>query len=198
MKLKFYIVILFFFQITVLKAQFGKPADAQGLFLTLGVGPRFPIGELGSQQSIGAGFDAMVSYTDNNVAPFFFYLNIGYQNHPGDYDFYKISDHSSISTNIVSFHLGTRYFFDPLLKDSFLLMPIAEGGITYGYVEKYNQYKIDTGREDKLEGLSRFGAHIGGGLSFFLMDVTVLYNYLSENQYFSLNLRLTIPLAIII
>lgn len=177
-------------------SQLIEPSDAQGLFLTVGVGPRFPIGDLGTQQTIGAGFDVMVSYTDNNFAPYFFYMNIGYQNHPGDYDYYKISDNSSLSTNIITFHGGARYYFDPIISDMILLMPILEGGITYGYVEKYNQYKVDTGRNDKLQSLSKFGAHIGGGISFFLMDVVAIYNYLPKNQYFSLNLRLTIPLAI--
>jgi opacity protein-like surface antigen len=183
----------------LVSANYGQsftPGDAQGVFMTLGVGPRFPIGELGSQQTIGAGFDVMLSYTDNNFAPIFFYLNIGYQNHPGDYDYYKISDHSSISTNIVSFHAGSRYYFEPLIDDMILLMPILEGGITYGYVEKYHQFKIDSGRNDNLQSLSKFGFHIGGGLSFFLMDVIATYNYLENNQYFSFNLRLTIPLAI--
>lgn len=177
-------------------AQLNEPADAKGMFLTVGVGPRFPIGNLGSQQTIGAGFEAMISFTDNNLAPTFFYLNIGYQNHPGDYDFYKTSDHSSISANIISFHGGTRYFFEPVIKDMILLMPFLEGGVTYAYVEKYHQFKIDTGKNDDLQSLSRLGFHFGGGLSFFLMDVIGTYTYLESNQYFSFNLRLTIPLAI--
>ncbi len=181
---------------TVNSGQSFGPGEAQGVFLTLGVGPRFPIGELGSQQTIGAGFDVMLSFTDNNFAPLFFYLNIGYQNHPGDYDFYKTSNHSSISTNIVSFHTGSRYYFEPLIDDMILLMPILEGGITYGYVEKYHQFKIDSGKNDNLQSLSKVGFHLGGGLSFFLMDIIATYNYLESNQYFSFNLRLTIPLAI--
>lgn len=189
-------ILLSFILVSTTMGQLGTPGDAKGLFLTIGVGPRFPIGELGTQQTIGAGFDVILSYTDNKLAPLFFYLNIGYQNHPGDYDFYKVSDHSSISTNIASFHIGTRYFFEPIIKDMFLLMPILEGGVTYSYVEKYHQYKIDTRRNDNLESLSKFGFHFGGGLSFFLMDIIATYNYLNSNQYFSFDLRLTIPLAI--
>lgn len=196
MKKNFNILIILLLSSSYSFSQIVEPGDAQGLFLTVGVGPRFPIGDLGSQQTIGAGFDVMISYTDINFAPYFFYLNIGYQNHPGDYDYYKISDNSSLSTNIISFHGGVRYFFEPIIKDMILLMPIIEGGVTYGYVEKYNQYKIGTGRNDKLLSLSKFGAHIGGGISFFLMDVVAIYNYLPNNQYFSFNLRLTIPLAI--
>ena len=196
MKKYFRVLFLLLLSSNIAFTQIGDLGEVKGVFLTVGVGPRFPIGDLGKQQTIGAGFDVMISYTDNNFAPNFFYLNIGYQNHPGDYDFYKISDNSSLTTNIVSFHFGTRYFFEPLIRDMFLLMPILEGGFTYGYVEKYNQFKDGTGKNDKLQSFSKFGAHIGGGLSFFLMDVTAIYNYLQNNQYFSFNLRLTIPLAI--
>ena len=79
-----------------------------------------------------------------------------------------------------------------------LLMPIIEGGITYAYIEKYRQFKIDSGRNDKLAGSSQLGFHLGAGLSFFLMDVIASYNYLQSNQFLSVNLRLTIPLAITI
>ena len=191
-------LLLLFLLVSVTPAQLEDPESAQGIFLTVGVGPRFPIGQFGDQQAIGAGFDAMLSFTDNEFAPVFFYLNIGYQNHPGDYNFYKVSDHSSISTNLVSFHGGARYFFEPIINDMILLMPILEGGLTYAYIEKYHQYKIETGRNDNLQGLSQLGFHVGGGLSFFLMEVTANYNFLESNQYLSLNLRLTIPLAITI
>ena len=79
------IILLF---VSLSHGQITDPGNAQGIFLTVGVGPRFPVGEFGNQQSIGAGFDAMISFTDIELAPLFFYLNIGYQNHPGDYDYY--------------------------------------------------------------------------------------------------------------
>jgi hypothetical protein len=190
-------LLLFLFCINSF-AQLDSSGDAQGVFFTVGVGPRFPIGDLGSEQTIGAGFDAMVSVTDNNIAPLFFYVNVGYQNHPGDYDFYKISEHSSITTNIISFHAGSKYFFEPIINDMFLLMPILEGGLSYAYVEKYHQYKIDSNKKDNLQGISKFGFHFGGGISFFLMDLVAIYNYFPGEQYFSLNVRLTIPVGITI
>ena len=189
------IILLF---VSLSHGQITDPGNAQGIFLTVGVGPRFPVGEFGNQQSIGAGFDAMISFTDIELAPLFFYLNIGYQNHPGDYDYYKVTDLSSISSNIISFNTGGRFFFNPIIEDMILLMPIIEGGITYAYIEKYRQFKIDSGRNDKLAGSSQLGFHLGAGLSFFLMDVIASYNYLQSNQFLSVNLRLTIPLAITI
>ena len=178
--------------------QLNSSNDVEGLFLSVGVGPRFPIGDLNTQQTIGAGFDVVVSFTHTSLYPLFYYAKIGYQNHPGDYDFYKTSDHSSISTNIISFHGGGRYYFSPMIEDEILLMPFLEGGVSYAYIDKYHQYKIDSSRKDNLENLSKLGFHIGGGLSFFLMDIMGSYNHFSGNQYFSFDLRLTIPLAVTI
>lgn len=176
-------------------AQVSSSSEIRGLFLSVGVGPRFPIGELSTQQTIGAGFDVTISYSYSSLFPIFYYGKIGYQNHPGDYDYYKISDHSSLSTNIISFNGGLRYLFSPILKETILLMPFAEGGITYAYITKFHQFKIDSGKKNNLEDLSNLGFHIGGGLSFFLMDIMASYTYLTGNQYFSFDLRLRIPLA---
>jgi len=183
---------------TFLSAQFNSSNDIKGLFLSVDVGPRFPIGELSSQQTIGVGFDVAISYTHTSLFPIFYYAKIGYQNYPGDYDYYKISDHSSLSTNMIAFNGGARYFFPPLIEDLVLLMPFAEGGISYSYITKFHQYKIDSNKKNSLEDFSKLGFHIGGGLSFFLMDIMTSYNYLSGNQYFSIDLRLTIPLAVTI
>ncbi len=189
------IVLLIVLMSNILFAQVSSSDDIKGLFLSIGVGPRFPIGEFSTQQTIGAGFDVSISYSHSSMFPVFYYGKIGYQNHPGDYDFYKISDHSSLSTNIVSFNGGVRYFFSPILEDVVLLMPFAEGGISYAYITKYHQYKIGSKKQDTLEDLSSLGFHIGGGLSFFLMDIMASYSYLRGNQYFSFDLRLRIPLA---
>lgn len=176
-------------------AQISSSSDIKGLFLSVGVGPRFPIGDFSSQQTIGAGFDVSISYSHSSMFPLFYYGKIGYQNHPGDYDYYKITDHSSLSTNIVSFNGGVRYFFNPIVEDAILLMPFAEGGITYAYITKYHQYKIDSPKKNTLEDISSLGFHVGGGLSFFLMDIMASYYYLKSNQYFSFDIRLRIPLA---
>jgi hypothetical protein len=196
MKIAFRFFILIFILSCNIFAQFREPENAKGLFLTVGVGPRFPIGLFGEQQTIGSGFDIMLSYTDSELAPIFFYANVGYQNHSGNYNYYKKSDISSLSTNIISLHSGGRYFFKPIIEDLILLMPIIEGGVTYAHIEKFNKYIIDLNKNDDLQSLSQFGFHIGGGLSFFLMDIVAIYNYLQNNQYFSVNVRLTLPLAI--
>ncbi|MFZ1290538.1 MAG: hypothetical protein WAR79_10630 [Melioribacteraceae bacterium] len=189
------LIFIIFFSYNFLSAQIENNKDAKGVFLSLGVGPRFPMGEFASRSNIGPGFCAVVSYTDVNFLPIFFYGKFGYQNHSGSYKFYQNSDHSTLTSSLFSADFGVKYFFNPIVDDMILLMPFAEGGISYSYVTDFHQYKIDLEKSNRLENLSKVGFHFGGGLSLFLMDIVASYNYLYEYQFFSLDLRITIPVA---
>ena len=179
-------------------AQSTNIGEAKGMFFSTAVGPRFPIGKFAEQQTIGVGFDAILSYTDNVILPIFAFLKIGYNNFPGDYNYYRNSDHSSITANMISFSGGVKYYFAPLINDMVLLMPVVEGGVTIGYIERLHQFKIDRRRPDVKESLTRVGFHVGGGFTIFLMEIIANYNYLNSNQYLSFDLRLTMPLAVIL
>lgn len=190
--------ILIIFLFIIHGKNFGQstyPQEARGVFLSFGVGPRMPIGLFSDHNNIGPGFDAILSYTDLDFLPVFFFTKFGFQNHSGSYNFYKSSEHSTLATSIFSASLGAKYFFPPIIDDMILLMPILEGGVSYAYVENYHQYKIETQKGNLLEKLSKFGFHVGGGLSFFLMDILATYNYVKSNQYFSVDIRITIPIA---
>jgi hypothetical protein len=177
-------------------AQSSSLGEAKGVFLTSGVGPRFPLGNFAEEQTIGVGFDVILSYVDNITFPFFLFAKVGYQNYPGEFKFYKNSDHSSLSSNLISFSLGAKHYFSPIIEDMILLMPILEGGVTFAYLSKFHQYKIDRNINDMTENLTKFGFHVGGGFTFFLMDIIGNYNYLPNHQFFSFDVRVTIPLAV--
>jgi len=177
-------------------AQSSNLGEAKGIFLTSGVGPRFPLGNFAKQQAIGVGFDVILSYTDNITFPFFLFSKVGYQNYPGEFKLYRNSDHSALASNLVSFSLGAKYYFPPIVEDIVLLMPILEAGATVAYLSKLHQYKIDRNKRDNIENLTKFGFHIGGGFTLFLMDIMGNYNYLPDHQYFSFDVRVTIPLAV--
>ncbi len=191
-------IFIFFIASTTNYAQSANIGEAKGMFFSVAVGPRFPVGKFAEQQTIGIGFESILSYTDNVILPIFVFLKIGYNNFPGDFNYYRNSDHSSLTANIISFSGGAKYYFPPLINDVVLLMPIAEGGLTVAYLEKLHQFKIDRRRPDVKESLTRFGFHIGGGFTIFLMEIMGNYNYLNGNQFFSVDLRLTMPLAVIL
>lgn len=160
------------------------------------VGPRFPIGNFADDQNIGVGADVTFSYTDNEFLPVFLYTSIGYQHYPGKQDLYKKSDYSSFSSNVLIIAPGIRYYFKPIMENIVLLMPIIDIGAEYALFEKWHQFKIDSGKQNYVEEVSKIGFHVGAGFSMFILDVITYYNYLPKNQYFSFNLRATIPIYV--
>lgn len=176
-------------------AQF-RFGEAKGLFMAAGVGPRFPIGEGSDDANVGVGFDFEFSYTDNEFLPVFVYLKTGYQHNPGQQGFYKKSDYSSFSSNLITVDAGVKYFFKPIMKDVVILMPVLMGGFSFGYFENYHQFKLESGRDNFVEEIAKTGFHIGGGFSMFLMDVVGYYNYFEKDQFLSFDLTVRIPIFV--
>lgn len=198
MKKNLTLLIFLILSSSALFAQSFKLGDAKGLFFGISVGPRFPIGDFADNQNIGVGGDVSLSYTDNKFLPVFFYGKLGYQHYPGKQNFYQNSDYSSFSSNVYLIELGTRYYFKPIFDEVVLLMPIAEGGISFGYFEKLHQYKIGSGHQDFVEEVTKTGFHLGAGFSMFLLDVLGSYNYFHNNQYISIDLKIRIPIYAVI
>ena len=176
-------------------AQF-KFGEAKGLFMAVGVGPKFPIGDFGDRSNIGVGFDVTLSYTDNLFLPVFLYASLGFQHYPGRQDLYKTSDYSSFSTNLLTLSTGVRYYFPPLLENVVLLMPIADAGLQFGYFENFHQFKLDTGKPSYVEQKGKFGFQVGAGFSMFILDVVTYYNYLPNNEYISFVIKANIPIFV--
>ena len=190
---KIFVFILFFASLTYAQFKFG---EAKGLFMAVGVGPRFPIGDMSVNQNIGVGTDVALLYTDNEFIPIFLYSTIGYHHFPGREDFYKVSDYSSFSSNVLVLSTGVRYYFKPILESIVLLMPVVDMGANWALFEKLHQFKIDSGKNNYIEDISKLGFHVGAGFSMFVLDVMTYYNYFSGNQYLSFNLRATIPIFV--
>lgn len=190
---KIFVLILFFASLTFAQFKFG---EAKGLFMAVGVGPRFPIGVMAELQNIGAGTDVTLLYTDNKFIPIFLYSTIGYHHFPGRQNFYKVSDYSSFSTNVLVISPGIRYYFKPILESVVLLMPVVDAGISWALFDKLHQFKIESGKNNYVEDVIKFGFHFGAGFSMFILDVITYYNYFPSNQYLSFNLRANIPIFI--
>lgn len=188
------IIFLLFISVSLIKAQNTELGQAKGLFMAVGVGPRVPIGKFGDVQNPGIGFDFSFSYTDNRILPVFVYSSIGYEHYPGRQDYYKVSDHSALSSNVVTVKLGVRYYLPPLFDDAVLLMPVVEAGPSFALYEKFHQYKIGIGRTNNTEDNFKAGIHAGVGVSMFILDAMFYYNYLYNSQYISFDLKVRIPI----
>ena len=193
---KILLILILFSSISY--GQFFEPGQAKGLFLDIAVGPRFPVGQFSNTSIVGVGGDLTVSYTDNKTLPFFIYGRIGYQHYPGNQDFYKSTNYASFSSNVIILNGGVRYYFPPVIRDMVLLMPILEGGVSFGYFEKSHIFQTGSGRDNFTEDVGKMGAHIGGGFSMFLLDVIAYYNFFQNNQYISADIKIRIPIYAII
>ena len=131
------VILIFLFFSGLIKAQLPEFGQAKGLFMAIGIGPRFPISSFSENQNLGIGFNFTFSYTDNELLPVFLYSSIGYQHYPGRQDFYKISDYASFSSNVIDVKFGVRYFFPPIADDIVLLMPVAEIGPSFSYFYQF-------------------------------------------------------------
>ncbi len=190
---KIFLLILFFVSLTSAQFKFG---EAKGLFMAISVGPRFPIGDMSENQNIGVGTDVTLLYTDNLFIPIFLYSTIEYNHFPGRQNLYKASDYSSFSSNVLAISPGIRYYFKPILESVVLLMPIVDVGVNWALFEKLHQFKIESGKNNYVEEVTKFGFHVGAGFSMFILDVITYYNYFPKNTYISFNLRANIPIFV--
>jgi hypothetical protein len=193
---KILLVILLFSITGFLKAQTPDESKARGVFIAFGVGPRLPLGTFSFSSDIGYGFNIEFSYTDNEYLPIFLFARAGFETYPGSQSFYKQSDYSNYSTNVIPLNAGIRYYFKPLLENILLLMPVAEVSFGYTYYNKLNQFKTTSLRSNYTEKSSKIGISAGGGFSMFMMEILATYNYYQTNQYIAVDLKVRLPLYI--
>jgi len=190
------VFFIFFLSFSFTQAQIIKLGEARGLFFSLAIGPRMPLGDFSLSHNIGIGINLESSYTDNNFLPIFFYSKFSYQHFPGRQHFYQITDYASISSNLYVVGLGGRFFFPPLIHNVIIVLPFLEGGISFAILERLHQFKIGSNRNNYTETKSMSGIQIGGGLSMFLIEVGIFYNYFYRNQYLSFNIKIRVPIAV--
>ena len=191
---KFIIILLLSFSAAF--AQRAPIDKARGVFISFGVGPRLPVNYFANSTDVGYGFDVEIDYTDNEFLPIFLYGKIGFDQYPGAQSYYETTDYSNFSTNALPVSLGARYYFPPLVENVVLFMPVIEASADYTYLQKLHQFKISSGKSNYLENISKIGFSAGAGLSMFLLEIMVSYNYMQTNQYLGVDLKVRLPLYI--
>ena len=177
-------------------AQGFQLGDARGLFISVGVGPKLPISDFSSTNTLGTGFDFSFSYTDNQFSPLFFDLKLGYQIFPGTTKMYKTTEYASFTTSKFLIMPAIKFYFPPFITDEILIMPIAHVGPSVGFIFNTHVFKESSGITNYDETLTKFGFHIGGGISMFILEGVLSYHFLPEYQSISLDLRVQIPVFV--
>ena len=171
-------------------------SKAVGFFLSVGVGPRLPVGQFSNSTDIGFGLSVEGSYTDSDYLPFFVFARLGYEQYPGSQDFYQQTDYSNYSTTIVPASVGIRYYFSPVAENVVLLIPVVEGSVSYTFFQVLNEFKVGSGKSNYKSSQWKLGGTLGVGLSMFILEIMANYTYYNSNQYISLNLSVRLPLFV--
>ncbi len=169
--------------------------DARGLFFSLGVGPRFAVGDFSSNHFFASGFEGIISYGDNESLPFFVYGKLNFASFPAEFVNILNKPSFEVYSRIYSLEPGVRYYFSPVSKEVVLLMPFVEGGLNLAVIHTVNQattgYKVQFSNDEM-----KFGFHAGVGMSMFLLDALITYNYFYAYQFLGFTLRVRIPIFI--
>ena len=188
--------IILISSILLLSTNFGAD-KARGFFISFGVGPRLPISNFSSSTDIGYGLNLEISYTDNQLIPFFLFSKIGFEQYPGSQSYYELTNYSNFSTTAIPINTGIRYYFSPLLESAFLLIPLVEASASFSYIKELHQFKLTSGRNNFYDENFKFGFSAGVGVSMFLMEMLTSYNYFQNNQFISADLKIRLPLIVI-
>jgi hypothetical protein len=190
--------ILFIF-LTFVFLTYGEklPAEkARGFFVSIGVGPRLPVGSFSNQSDLGYGFNLEFSYTDNEYLPIFIFAKSGFEQYPGSAEFYQTSEYNNLSTTSFPVVFGLRYYFAPITENVVLFMPIAEVSAVYNFFSRVHQFKPTSGRNNFTEEVSKVGFNAGVGISMFLVEIMLNYNYFQSLQFIGVDLKVRLPLYI--
>jgi opacity protein-like surface antigen len=191
-------LLLLFIPVFISLSYADQPAveKAQGVFLALGVGPRFPVSSFSNTSVTGYGLNCEISYTDDECLPFFLFGKFGFEHFAGSNKYYLTSDISNLSTSLYPISFGARYYFQPILENFMILIPHIEVSANYCITHYLYEYKIDANKNNYTNNKNKFGFSVGAGLSIFLVELLASYNYYSDIQYFSCDLKIRIPLYV--
>jgi len=191
------IILFIFTAFAFLTYAENPPAEkARGFFFSIGVGPRLPVGSFSNQSDLGYGFNLEFSYTDNEYLPIFIYAKAGFEQYPGSAEFYQTSDYNNLSTTSFPVVLGARYYFSPIMENVVLFMPLVEVSAVYNFFSRVHQFKPTSGRNNFTEEVSKFGFNAGVGISMFLVEIILNYNYFQSIQFVGVDLKVRLPLYI--
>jgi len=192
---KYFFVIFIALQ-SIIIGEKPPSSKAKGYFIAFGVGPRIPLGSFSNTTSLGYGGNIEFTYTDNEFLPFFLFANVGYEQYPGSQKFFQESDYSNFNTKAIPVNIGARYYFSPLLENIVLIMPVLQVSANYTHYQILNEFDGNASRNNFTENKNKFGFSAGAGISMFMMELLASYNYVPENQFISVDLKVRIPLYI--
>lgn len=164
--------------------------EVSGVFVSPYVGIRLPIQEASKKYKTGFSFGGNLEY-GNSAIPFIIRLGFNYTSFPQK----GIYNQTYQSSSITGVNLGFDYLITPLIASESIVAPFISADFNYNYIERqliYYTYRFET--DLKID--QKFGFTLGAGISLFLVDFVVKYNFLIYEPYLSLDYKLRLPIYV--
>lgn len=178
-----------FFQDTT-KKKLVTSKSISAIFISFGGGIAVPLGKFKENSDVTFGVLGRLEFASTSIYPFIIGAQVDYFSYSGADEFKTINLLSNFRTKILAFGLNIEYPLSKLFRSSFT-MPFLTIDV------KSNRIKREYDESRNLDGLLREEQKIsvgaGVGMTLFILDFLLKYNYMKDNSFIGVYTKTKIP-----
>ncbi|MFI5211275.1 MAG: hypothetical protein ACHQIH_00185, partial [Ignavibacteria bacterium] len=160
------------------------------LFIGAGGGLNIPTSPFKEFANPTFGILGRVEFASTSIFPFVIGAEVNYFSYNAPDEFKTTNQLSSFKTKILSFGLNLDYSLSKLIRSSFTMPFLAVDVKTNLITHEYDSGIFAVG--PPLEE-SKVSIGAGVGMTLFVFDFIVKYNYMKDNSYFGVYTKIKIP-----
>jgi hypothetical protein len=172
------------------KSKTRKKFSAGGIFLSVGTGLNIPLREFNNNSKATFGILGRLEYASTKIFPFVIGAEVSYFSYKPDDLFLTQHLLNTFRTKILSLGLNIEYSLARLFNSPYSI-PFLTLDV------KTNKIKRDIDAGVTLEGIpatdSRISAGFGVGLTLFVFDFYIKYNYMKDLSHFGAYAKMKFP-----
>lgn len=178
-----------FFQDTT-KKKLVTSKSISAIFISFGGGIAVPLAKFKENSDVTFGILGRLEFASTSIYPFIVSAQVDYFSYPGADEFKTTNLLSNFRTKILAFGLNIEYPLSKLFRSSFT-MPFLTIDV------KSNRIKREYDESRNLDGLLREEQKIsvgaGVGMTLFILDFFLKYNYMKDNSFIGVYTKTKIP-----
>ncbi len=169
----------------------GKKFKAGAIFISVGTGLNVPVKDFNVNSKATFGLLGRLEYSSTSIFPFVFGGEISYWSYIPDDQFLTLNTLSTFRTKILSLGLSIEYSFARIFNSPYSI-PFLTLDVKTNRIKR----EIDVGRT--LAGLpptdSKISVGAGIGVTLFVFDFYIKYNFMKELSNFGAYAKVKFPL----
>lgn len=169
-----------------------RSKSISALFIGVGGGITVPLAKFKENSDVTFGILGRLEFSSTGIFPFVIGAQVDYFSYPGADEFKTVNLLANYRTKILGIGLNIEYSLAKLFRSSFT-MPFLTVDV------KSNRIKREYDEARTLDGLPREEQKIsvgaGVGMTVFIFDFLVKYNYMKDNNFVGVYTKTKIPVV---